>query len=68
MRQTGAPQKSGIPNAGGIPLFSYESTFSMLFKLIKSVDVLCNIADVVGASTPATPSTIRPELKPTIVL
>ena len=38
----------------------------MLFKLINSVDTLWHSADVAGANTPATPSTIKPELIPTI--
>lgn len=42
--------------------------FFILFILIKSVDVLCNNADVVGCITPNTPSAISPELKETIVL
>ena len=35
---------------------------------MKSVDVLCKSADVVGCITPNTPSAISPELKDTIVL
>ena len=39
----------------------------MLLKPIAKVDALCNSADVVGAMIPATPITIKPLLKETIV-
>ena len=50
---------------------SVTSSFSssrlfMLFKLIRSVDVLWSNADVVGGNTPATPRTINEVLIPTI--
>ena len=38
----------------------------MLRRLIASVDMLCNSADVVGSITPETPQIISPKLKPTI--
>ena len=38
----------------------------MLFRLMPRVDILCSSADVVGGRMPATPSTIREKLKPTM--
>ena len=43
-----------------------ESRFVMLSKLMPKVDRLCSMADVAGWSTPATPSRIKPRLKPMI--
>ena len=49
------------------PSLAYsESRFVMLSKLMPKVDRLCSIADVAGWSTPATPSRIKPRLKPMI--
>ena len=47
--------------------FSSSSSRSVIFRrLMPSVDPLCSNADVVGGSTPATPSTISVRLKPTM--
>ena len=53
---------------GSYRVKSRQINFSRLFKLIAIVDVLCNSADVVGGIIPATPSTIRVELIPIIIL
>lgn len=50
--------------------FSYVSCYSrfpIFFKEMASVEVLCNIAVVVGCITPATPRPINPALNPTIL-
>ena len=45
---------------------NYVIRFSIPFKLITSVEVLCNNADVVGLIKPLIPKTINPVLNPTI--
>ena len=53
--------------AVSFPSLAYsESRFVMLSKLMPKVDRLCSMADVAGWSTPATPSRIKPRLKPMI--
>ena len=48
-------------------VFSSSSSRSVIFRrLMPSVDPLCSSAEVVGGSTPATPSTISVRLKPTM--
>ena len=48
-------------------VFSSSSSRSVMFRrLMPSVDPLCSSAEVVGGSTPATPSTISVRLKPTM--
>ena len=47
--------------------FSSSSSRSVIFRrLMPRVDPLCSSAEVVGGSTPATPSAISVRLKPTI--
>ena len=47
--------------------FSSSSSRSVIFRrLMPSVDPLCSSAEVVGGSTPATPSAISVRLKPTM--
>ena len=47
--------------------FSSSSSRSVIFRrLMPRVDPLCSSAEVVGGSTPATPSTISVRLKPTM--
>ena len=43
-----------------------ESRFVMLSKLMPKVDRLYSMTDVAGWSTPATPSRIKPRVKPMI--
>ena len=48
-------------------VFSSSSSRSVIFRrLMPRVDPLCSSAEVVGGSTPATPSAISVRLKPTI--
>ena len=50
-----------------IPYNLFSSSRSVIFRrLMPSVEPLCSNAEVVGGSTPATPSTISVRLKPTM--
>ena len=50
-----------------VPYDLFSSSRSVMFRrLIPSVDPLCSSAEVVGGSTPATPSAISVRLKPTM--
>ena len=50
-----------------IPYDLFSSSRSVIFRrLMPSVDPLCSSAEVVGGSTPATPSAISVRLKPTM--
>ena len=61
--KTAAAQTAAV----SFPSLAYsESRFVMLSKLMPKVDRLCSMADVAGWSTPATPSRIKPRLKPMI--
>ena len=62
-QKTAAAQTAAV----SFPSLAYsESRFVMLSKLMPKVDRLYSMTDVAGWSTPATPSRIKPRLKPMI--
>ena len=62
-KKTAAAQTAAV----SFPSLAYsESRFVMLSKLMPKVDRLYSMTDVAGWSTPATPSRIKPRLKPMI--
>ena len=76
-RSGGAKVKKEAPGESrALPSFFYCGTVFcaclsgsrsvMLFRLMPRVDMLCSSAEVVGGRMPATPSTIREKLKPTM--